>query len=516
METHLRFEQAASEDDRDRLVPVHVVFAEDALSYREFEGLHTLCFKIISRPDARWEHIPYFERLDREFVLKSLFHDKCRHLSASPGDGPWTLHGGGDENCRYGLAFSVVLHLRDVEWWKDVIKFRLFIGDDETVDIDCTFVRLLREGLRFFGEVRRTRQPRSGPRSASSRLLHHHHPHHHRAGAAGDDDGDVDDDEGLPEGLLGAAADGPGFFDLGDNRKMSEEMEDRLARFALKRVSAADFGPLEPPSKVRGREIKARRGEFFRDGDAPAAPDPVRSRSDRWFGCDNAIRISYAQEVTGSRRFAVIWYSESIGSTVDVDVGRADDGEAAVTSFEHTRRWETAVTRVYGATSRQLAAAVTRVGGLAQRFYVNLYAGLRAGDLVELLLLSRDAWLVNGTGGGCIIKALSSDLHRRRRSGDLVDGCRVGWADVIWYAQARVASGIPIKLMRVGGDGLWRSFLDSGKLTDWELNTDVCVLYAFEDRSLFWVLPGGFCAAFQLQVDHGDVQTIREKFEKHQ
>lgn len=566
METHLRSEPDIEADDKPeigngisgdggcRLFPVHLVFYQETISYREFTSLDCVCYRITSRPDASWEPVPFFQRLDREFVLRSLFHERCGHLSASPGDGLPTLYGG-DERCNFGLVFSVLLRIRDVDWWKDVLTIRLFVGDDEVVDIDCTFVRLMREGLRFFGELRRT-QPHSVPKvredgigvpsSAAAAV-----PNEDLGGSGisgqqsavpgGVVPGHIPRGPGdffhhLPENLMPG---GGGFFEIDDGRKLSGEMEERLAKFAVKRVAASDFGPLEPPSKIRGREVRPRRGEFFRDDESVPEPVPVRSRTDRWFGNDNAIRVSSVQEVLGVRRFAVIWYSESRAAGVDVDTGRMDDGEAAVVSFQNLRRWETAVTRACSRVSEELTKVVSRFGGLVQRFHVNIDSALRGRDLVQLLWLSRDAWLVSATGSGCIIKALSHDLHRRRLDGGVNAGWRAGWADVIWYARGRVASGIPIKLLRVGPHGLWRSYFlgDRGveggtiergvaaatlavaengsedlRLTGWELDTEVCVLYAFHDRSLLWSLPGGFCVAFRLSVDDAVAQTIREKF----
>lgn len=247
------------------------------------------------------------------------------------------------------------------------------------------------------------------------------------------------------------------------------------------------------------------------NGEPVVVSEPQRTRTDRWFSSDNVVRISTVQEVLGVRRFVVVWYSESCGVDVSVAAAKLDDSEAAVVSFEHTRRWENTVTRIYADVSRELFRTVNLEPELPQRFYVNLCSRLDHRRVVDLLWLSRDVWLVNATGSGCIIKALSSNLHHRRRD----DGCggwRICWADVIWYAQGRVASGVPVKLMRVGSDGLWRSYFEDNTLTDWELNPEICVIYAFDGGVVFWVLPGGFCVSFELRVGDGDVETIREKF----
>lgn len=495
METHLRFEPDIKGDIRKRGFPIHIIFNQDTLSYDEFKSLQTLSFRIISRPDSQWETVPFIERIDREFVLRSLLYEKCKHLSADPGDMTPVLHGG-DDKCMFGLVFSVILDI-DNDWYKDVLKFRLNMGAGEMIDIDFTFVRVIRDGLRFFNTVRETH-----PRDVQKRK---NQPHSTFSKSAEGDDFE------LPEGVIPA---GPGFFELNEHRKMSNDMEERLSRFAVKRVSVSDFGPLEPPSKIRGKEVKSKKKEFFTDSDNVVVPTPVRSRSDRWFSGNNAIRVSHVQEIVGFRRFAAIWYSESCGTDVDIDVTTLDDAEAVLTSFQYTRRWETAVTRAYANTVQELTEAVSRFGALTQRFYVNLWCNISGRDLLDLICLSRDAWLVNGTGIGCIIKAVSSDLYQRRQNNDN-NGWRVGWADVIWHAQGRVTSGIPVKLTSVGCDGLWRSFFESGTVTDWELNPEVCVLYAFPDKSLTWVLPGGFCVSFQLRINDADVKIIREKFKTH-
>nr|WEG69779.1 DNA packaging tegument protein UL17 [Mastomys natalensis cytomegalovirus 3]WEG69919.1 DNA packaging tegument protein UL17 [Mastomys natalensis cytomegalovirus 3]WEG70059.1 DNA packaging tegument protein UL17 [Mastomys natalensis cytomegalovirus 3]WEG70199.1 DNA packaging tegument protein UL17 [Mastomys natalensis cytomegalovirus 3]WEG70339.1 DNA packaging tegument protein UL17 [Mastomys natalensis cytomegalovirus 3] len=501
METHLRFEPDVSKDE-SRMCPVHILFTQDTLTYKEFKSLRCISFKIISKHDARWNNVSYFQKLDREFLIKSLFHERCGHFSADPGSSVPIIYGG-DERCTHGIVFSIRLDLRDNEWWRHVVRFRMTMEDDEVINMDCTFVRLMREGLRFFGEVKRA-QPRSVGRRDVTKTVD----------ADITEYGNVDTelDGEIPKDLI--PPEGPGFFDLGESRKMSGDMEDRLSKFTIKRVSATDFGPLEPPSKIRGRETKVRRGEFFKDGDTVVVAEPVRSRSDRWFGGDNVVRVCRAQEVAGVRQLVLIWYSESYGTNIEVDTVNMNDGEAAVTSFEYTRRWERTVTRIYSRIAKQLVETVSRSGGLSQNFYVNLYSGISGVSLVELLRLSRDAWLVNSDGTGCIIKALSSDLHQRRRSDANNRGCRTGWADVIRISQGRVASGIPIKLMRVGGEGLWRSYFDTDKLTDWELDPEVCVLYAFEDRSLCWAIPGGFCAVFDLNIEDADAKIIREKFEE--
>nr|WEG68815.1 DNA packaging tegument protein UL17 [Mastomys natalensis cytomegalovirus 1]WEG68951.1 DNA packaging tegument protein UL17 [Mastomys natalensis cytomegalovirus 1]WEG71179.1 DNA packaging tegument protein UL17 [Mastomys natalensis cytomegalovirus 1] len=495
METHLRFEPDIRGDCHDYAFPVHVIFTHNTFSYDEFRFLHSVSFKVISRPNAQWKSVGFFEKIDREFLIKSILYERCKHLSADPGETPLTLYGG-DERCTYGLVFSIVLDLKENDWYKDVIRFRLLVGDDKVVDMDCTVVKLIREGLRFYNEIKR---------------LHPREPCRSRDGGQRRDKSSAEEDLDLPEGIL---SDESGFFDLGDRRKMSTEMEERLARFTVKRTSASDFGPLEPPSKVRGREIKNKRGEFFTDSDIVSEPVPVRSRTDKWFSGDNSIRVSRVQEVIGPRCFVVVWYSESYGLNVEIDTGRLDDSEAAVTSFQYTRLWEAAVTRVYNTAVREMVSIVSRIGSLSQRFYVNLCCDLRGKNLAELFWLSRDAWIVNATVDGCIIKAVSADLHQRRRNDDC-NGWRVGWADVIWPARGRVASGIPVKLMRVGGDGLWRSYFDNGALTDWELNPEVCILYAFEDKTLLWALPGGFCVSFTLRADDADIKIIREKFEEH-
>lgn len=193
-------------------------------------------------------------------------------------------------------------------------------------------------------------------------------------------------------------------------------------------------------------------------------------------------------------------------------------------SFERLRVWESTVTRVYRAAAHALADSVRCLGGrLPQKFHVEVCADLRGDDLLDLLGLSRDVWLLRASSDGCIIKAASSDLHRRRRNGDRPDRF-FGWADLIRYARGQVVCGLPVGLVRWGPGGLWRSFFDDrgagydgvgGEFTGWEVDPEVCALYALRDGTLLWTLPGGFCVPFELRLDHADVQVLRERFEEH-
>ncbi|AKB93287.1 B93 [Murid betaherpesvirus 8] len=502
METHLRFESDLSTFDVKQEIPVHIIFTQETLSYEEFQLLKSISFKIISKETSQWRQIRYFERIDREFRIRSLMHEKSSYLSAAPGSSDVVIHGG-DEKCRFGVVFSVFLCVSDVNWFKDVIKFMLCCMNDSVIEVDCTFVRMVKDGIRFFCELKRSRlKAADGIKGAA------------------DEGGDRLDEKGAlsdvdPDIPVGVSLSNDDFFDLRGERKMSSDMEGRLSRFAIKRVSATDFGPLEPPSKIRGYESRQRRGRFLENGGPVVVSEPQRTRTDRWFSSDNVVRISHVQEVLGVRRFLVVWYSESCGVDVSVTATKLDDSEAAVVSFEHTRRWEKTITRIYADASRELIRTINLEPKLPQRFYVNLCSRLDHRRVVDLLWLSRDVWLVSATGSGCIIKALSSNLYHRRRNDDC-GGWRVCWADVIWYAQGRVVSGVPVKLMRVGGDGLWRSYFNDNTLTDWELNPEICVIYAFGDGGVFWVLPGGFCVSFELRVDDGDVETVREKFSQCQ
>ncbi|AAF99181.1 pR93 [rat cytomegalovirus strain Maastricht] len=507
METHLRFEP----DDGDRgspaaarLVPVHVVFNQDTLSYGDFRALSSVTYRVVSPEGAGpWRRVPYVQRVDRDFSVGSLFRRERARLSADPGPGVPAFYGDERERCNFGLVFTALVRVREGAWWHDLLRIRLLVRDEEVVEIDCTLARLLWEGFRFFERVRRNRPAAVGGR-----------PGGRGGGAAIAAEAEAEagrDEEELPEDV--AAQCGLDFFELDDRRRMSEDMERRLARFAKKRVSAVDFGPLEPPSKVRGREIVNPRGEFFSDGEAVEVPPPVRSRTDRWFGSDNAVCVSRVQGVLGPRSFLVVWYSESAGADVEGESDGLDDGPAVVLCFQHVRRWDLTLTRVYNAAAAGLGEAVRRGGALAQRFRVDLCSDLRGRDLAELLGLSRDVWLVNATGDGCIIKALSHDLRPRRRDYERSDGL-LGWADVIRYSSGKVDGGLAVRLVPAGPSGLWRSVYDDGEPTGWETDPRACVLYALIDGTLVWALPGGFSAVFALAVDHADAQVIREKFEE--
>lgn len=505
METHLRFEP----DDGDRgspsaarLVPVHVIFNQDTLSYGDFWALTSVTYRIVSPEGAGpWQRVPYVQRVDRDFFVGSLFHQKCGHLSADPGPGVPTFYGDERERCNFGLVFTMLVRIREGSWWHDLLRIRMLVRDEEVVEIDCTLARLLWEGFRFFDRVRRNRPVAVAVPAAVRPGI--------RDVAVGG--GGERDEEELPEDI--AAQCGLDFFEVDDRRRMSEDMERRLARFTKKRVSAVDFGPLEPPSKVRGREIVNPRGEFFSDGEAVEVPPPVRSRTDRWFGTDNAVRVSRVQGVLGPRSFLVAWYSESVGADVEGESDGLDDGPAVVMSFQHIRRWDVTLTKLYNAVAAGLGEAVRRDGALEQRFRVDLCSDLHGRDLLELLGLSRDVWLVNVTGDSCIIKALSYDLRPRRRNYERSDG-RVGWADVIRYSSGKVDSGLAVRLVPAGPSGLWRSVYDDDEPTGWETDPRDCVLYALTDGTLVWALPGGFSAVFRLTVDHADAQVIREKFEE--
>lgn len=505
METHLLSDIAA--EGCPGTIPLHLFLDQDSLSASEFRALCSLRFLGVG--ERRWVDVP-FRKIDREFRLGSLLTEKRRVY----GDGRSVdcVTVGGGKVCRFGLVCSVDVPADRVSGGA-VLRLRTIFGETVTRsagfrDIDLLGVDVFRRRVRFSADAddaaadRRTGGGEEG-RGVSSRRF-----------------ASTDEDDVLATAER-AVADRGGFFEVETARKMSVELESYLSRFS-ESVVRTNSGPLEPPSRIRGKRIRERRGDLLVSPEAPledAAESFRRTRSDRWFGDENEIHVTWVPDTRRERSVGVIWYSESCATSISTPrhpkVDAALLREAVVGEMERVSDFLLSCCRIV---SWELEASA-RNQGLRRRFACAIDEEVDQRLLVELLWISRSVWVSNVDGDSCIIKAMVRRSRRETRGvARLVGACPSGaddevWADVIDCHSGIVYAGREVSLRVDRVTGSLRSCFRDGERTGWEADPRLCVFYLGSDLSAIWSIPGGFALAFRLKLDGVD-GLVLERFKE--
>ncbi|AAK57136.1 T93 [Tupaiid betaherpesvirus 1] len=532
METHLCSElNRDATGDRERL-PVHLFLTERTLPYAVFRGLRALHVRVAGAADAEWRRLAY-QTWPRELLLARLVPNRLR----------------GDERVRaaYGLATTVWLDCPG----RVVVPTRLVrlrfayrsardsptvrgageappapaVADRDRDPVDRSFV--LDFWVKDLLAAREPMYPASDDGDEVDRPA---------AAGHGGATATTAPDAVTAAAAAAAVADGGGlarFFHIDGDRKLSPSLKEYLDRFAgVRDGEAAAPGPLERPSWVRGRPstalLAARRLEFLDAGDEKAVGSA--SRTARWFRVDNDLRPVPVQDAERRRDGYVFWYRESCCAPWTLTTAPDDAAAAAAReSFERgLEAWPRCLLAVCEEVAERLALALRSGPELRQTLACHLAADGDYRALPDLLVLSRNVWLIRMDEDSCIIKALVEYVAQTDRSTRYCgrsDPRTEYWADVIDYSRCRVSSGLSLRRL-AGPDGRSASEADAdgdapllrlahldGRPAEWSADPSLCVLYVDRALNVSWALPGGFALTWRLCPDgRRHLRPIRERF----
>ncbi|AAM00731.1 DNA packaging tegument protein UL17 [Panine betaherpesvirus 2] len=294
-------------------------------------------------------------------------------------------------------------------------------------------------------------------------------------------------------------------------------------------------GPLEPPSRIRGRELVQTRVDINPDlMYATSAQEPVEvSRTDEWKGA-GVSRRREVWDVQRRVRFHVLWYVNSFWRTCGLTY---DDNEADLYRALDAYRSRIAVEYVLiRAVRDEIRLVLQHRRALRQLFACHVVRKMSWIHVWELFRHALELWIDRADERSCIIKALTPRLGRPARAptperldrdasalkpypwlagrGSLPEEPeRVWYADVVRCVRAQVDLGVEVRVRRCRRTGLWVARDRRGQLRRWPSQAEVCVLYVTPELHFHWVLPGGFAVSSRLCLDGLGQRGLRERFQ---
>lgn len=517
-------------------VPVHLVLGEDVVTFDECVRVSRIYYKTLGDDD--WTRAR-FQCVSKDIILEDFIKDTSvrlfkRHDACDVSDGKTRL--------QQAVFTTIGMKYDDnVSVYTDVVRIRIvcrplvqreiccdrwaardryavvtgreeieilaedktFDGEETVIDVDVLYKDLL--AVRQRAPSGATDTAARGGRTTASAT---------RRGSSASSA--VNDPAGADETVPPIES---SFFNIKTSSVIPPNIESYLAKFMnCKTRSMSDTGPLEGPSKVRGRVLTERRGKAFEEPVPGDAKDETSESSvQKWFGGDNAVFISRISDLRRSKSLYTVWYSQSFWSSWDVPyrtIGEVTMRTALGRSFADFADCLSVLCRNVCACFENVVLT-SRI--LSQKISCGVSANVDFRPIFDLMCVSKHVWVTHVSERSCIIKALieqlrDADAGRSAQYSGRGSSAADCWADVIDCVRGKVYPGIDVKLDVCARTGLLIPVGKDGHPARWARDPRLCVLYVKKDLNALWCVPGGFGAEFSIRLDGVQLGVIRDRF----
>lgn len=537
METHLSsdldFEQTFFHTS---CVPVHLVLGGDVVTFDECVRISRIYYKTLGDDNwtrARFQCVAKDIMLE-DFIKNTSFRIFKRHDACNVSDGKTRLQRAVfttigmkyddnvsvytdvvririvcrpfvDREIRYGSwaardRYAVVTGRGEIEV---LAEDKTFDGEETVIDVDVMYKDLLI--VRQRAPSGATDNAACGGRVAVSTTCRGSNV----SGAVNDSAGDEETVSPVDSS----------FFNIKASSEIPPSIESYLAKFMnCKTRSMSDTGPLEGPSKVRGRVLTERRGKAFEEPvQSDAKDDTSESSVQKWFGYDNTVFISRIADIRRRKSLYTVWYSQSFWSSWNVPhrtIGDVTMRTALGRSFADFADCLSILCRNVCACFENVVLT-SRI--LSQKISCGVSANVDFRPIFDLMCVSKHVWVTHVSERSCIIKALieqlrDADAGRSAQYSGRGSSAADCWADVIDCVRGKVYPGIDVKLDVCARTGLLIPVVKDGHPARWARDPRLCVLYVRKDLNALWCVPGGFGAEFAIRLDGVQLGVIRDRF----